>query len=169
MHGDVHVGEGGGGSGAEGKVAMKVAVRHGTPHRGEVVVVVMVMVKGPKGQVRHRRDVHRWGHREHVCSRRLPHPPRRRPCRLPSTLHVLWQPVVHLQAVEQPVVDGDPKECRPRRKPHVHVWCLQRRGVVDQHSSQAEADEVVPAVVLGRTLGVHTRVESSVQARDCTH
>ena len=74
------------------KVVMKVMVHRSRPHRGEVVVVVMVMVRGPMGQDRHRREAHRWGHREHVCPMRLPHPPRRRSCRLPSTLRVLQRP-----------------------------------------------------------------------------
>ena len=36
-------------------------------------------------------------------------------------------------------------------------------GVVDQHSPQAEVDEVVPPVVPGRTIGLHARLEGSIR------
>ena len=64
----------------EGWVVMMVAMHRGRPHRGEVVVVVMMMVRGPKGHEGHRREAHRWGHPEHVCPRRLLYPARYRSC-----------------------------------------------------------------------------------------
>ena len=127
----------------EGRVSMvvvKVVVHHGMPHR--VVVVVMVMVRGPKRRDPHRRGAHRWGHWEQVGPKRVPHPSRCRSCRLPSTLRFLRLPIVHLEVVEQLVEDGDPKGCRARREQHVHVRRVKWRGVVDQHSSQAEADDI---------------------------
>ena len=81
-------------------VLVKVVVHRGMPHRGELVVVVMVIVRCPKGQGRQRREAHRWGHKEQVSPMLLPHPPRRLSCRLPSTLRVLSRPIVHLEVVE---------------------------------------------------------------------
>ena len=42
-------------------VVVKVVAHRGMPHRGELVVVVMVIVRGPKGQQRHRWKAHRVG------------------------------------------------------------------------------------------------------------
>ena len=59
--------------------------------------------------------------------------------------------------------DVDPKGRCARRKQRLHVRDNKRRGVVDQHSSQAEADEVVRPAVPGRTTGVHACQEGSVR------
>ena len=58
--------------------------------------------------------------------------------------------------------DGDPKGCRARRKLCLHVRCVNRRGVVEQHSSLVEVAEVVPPAVPGRTIGVPARLEGNV-------
>ena len=55
--------------------------------------------------------------------RRLPHPPRRWSGVLPSTLRVLQRPILHLEVVEQPLEDGNPKGCRACRKEQLQVMC----------------------------------------------
>ena len=81
----------------EGQVSMmvvNVVVYRGMPHR--VVVELIVMVGGPRWQHWYWQGAHRCRHREQVCSRRLPHPPRRWSRQRPSKLRVLWLPIVHL-------------------------------------------------------------------------
>ena len=53
------------------------------------MVMVMVMVMGPKRQDWHRQGAQRWGHREQVRPRHPPLPIRRPSYWLSSTLRVL--------------------------------------------------------------------------------
>ena len=149
---------------------MRLVVWGMVVHRGvsrEVMqwVMVMLMLVGPKWQDGHRQVAHRrWGHQEQVRHRHLPLPTSPLSFRLSSKLCVLQLPIVHLMMVEQWVEDVYREWHRACRKLHLHVGRVERGGgVVDQHSPQAEVDEVVPPVVRGRTIGLHARLECNVR------
>ena len=81
-------------------VVLDVVVYRGMSHPVTLKVIVMVMVMGPKWRHQHWQGVHRWGHREQVCSRHSPLPRRCWSCWLSSMLCVLQLPIVHWEMVE---------------------------------------------------------------------
>ena len=61
--------------------------------------------------------------------------------------------------------DVDSEWYRAHRKLHLHARRVKRGGggVVDQHSPQAEANQMVPPVVPGGTIGFRARLEGSIR------
>ena len=94
--------------------------------------------------------------------RHLPLPIRWRSRWLSSTLRVLQLSKVFLKMVEHSVEAVYPERHHARRKLRLHITG-GGGGVVDQHSLQAEVEEVVPPVVPGRTIGLHARLEGSIR------
>ena len=58
-----------------------------------------------------------------------------------------------------------PERHRARREPRLNVGRVVRVGIAGQHLPQADVDEVVPPVVLGRTVRVHARLERRIRVR----
>ena len=58
-----------------------------------------------------------------------------------------------------------PEGHRAGCKPRLNVRRVVRVGIAGQHLSQADVDEVVPSVVPGLTVCVHTRLERRIRVR----
>ena len=144
-----------------GSQVLMIQVHRDGPHQGETVMAMVVRCRsGGAGQGSLR--VGARGH-VHMHAGRRSHPSRRRPHGLSPTWWVVQKPIVCLWVVKQPVEDGNPKGRCALRKHHLHVGCVKWRGVVDQHTPQAEVNKVVPSIVPGGTIIVQTCLELSVR------